>query len=243
MPPLPWFKYYPNDFFNDPNVARMTLEEIGMYHLMLRWAWNEHPPGSLPASLRELSAILGQNFRKTSRLLSGTLGRCWYESEGRLWNPRLVKEAEIQHSVSEGGKRGAAITNAAHPPAKASAYAPANQNQISESDQRSKEEPKISCPPNGGGYTESFVQFWKVYPRKKGKGAAFRRWRIAIKMESAENIIEAVVRHLPEWRQKDPRFIPMPETWLSQKRWEDDVESREEAMKRIIAEVEAEDGK
>lgn len=96
MPPLPWFKYYPNDFFNDPNVARMTLEEIGMYHLMLRWAWNERPPGSLPASLRELSAILGQNFRKTSRLLSGTLGCCWIKHDGRIWNPRLVHEAESQ---------------------------------------------------------------------------------------------------------------------------------------------------
>lgn len=167
MPPLPWFKYYPNDFFNDPNVARMTLEEIGMYHLMLRWAWNEDPPGSLPGDIETLSKILQKRPQVVRRLMSGVLGNCWKTSTKppenpektgrfsesfrefilrkpnvwpeRIYNQRLTKEAQIQQSMSEGGRKGANITNTAYATAKANAPAPAIQNQISESDSEKEE--------------------------------------------------------------------------------------------------------
>jgi len=155
MPPLPWFKYYPSIFFNDPIVLEMTDEEVGLYHRMLWRAWEQDPPGTLPANIKSLSKILGRRPQYLRRLLSGILGKCWKTSrklgenppdnsnlsqtlqevlllenfqfdEHYIWNKRLSQEAEVQSLRSDGGRRGANITNTAYATAKAGAMAPAS---------------------------------------------------------------------------------------------------------------------
>jgi len=227
MPPLPWFKYYPNDFFNDRYVARMTLEEIGMYHLMLKWAWNEEPPGTLPANISELSKILGYRPQVVRRLLGGVLGNCWkthtklgenpektYQFDksfrevllektpgfwpDRIYNPRLVKEAQKQQDISDGGRKGANITNAAYPTAKASAYAPA----ISESDSESEKEKPT--PPKGepGKWIDKFNEITGSNYRKGEKYLRLIKSRITegFTLKDAEDVIRA---KLAEWGTDD----------------------------------------
>lgn len=71
---------------------------------------------------------------------------------------------------------------------------------------------------------DRFVDFWDVYPRKVGKAPALKKWQ-AKKLDSeADKIIAAVERqkrHL--WAGKETQYIPHPQTWLNQERWEDDV--------------------
>jgi hypothetical protein len=65
----------------------------------------------------------------------------------------------------------------------------------------------------------AFLEFWKCYPRKIGKGAAMRSWAKSIKIETPENILAAVARQA--WP-ADPKYIPHPATWLNQHRWADE---------------------
>lgn len=68
----------------------------------------------------------------------------------------------------------------------------------------------------------TFDQFWDVYPRKRGKGAAQKAWQ-KLNPDAAvcRMITFGLAWQVKEWESKDPQFIPHPATWLNQRRWED----------------------
>lgn len=66
-----------------------------------------------------------------------------------------------------------------------------------------------------------FQEFYALYPRKVGKGAARRAFASACKRASADHII-AVLRVYPFDRSR-PQFIPHPATWLNQDRYLDEL--------------------
>ena len=74
-----------------------------------------------------------------------------------------------------------------------------------------------------GGYTAEFEEYWVCYPKKIGKGAAFSAWN-KIKMDKlllSAKCVQAVEwqRETKSWREG---YIPNPETYLNQRRWEDE---------------------
>lgn len=76
-----------------------------------------------------------------------------------------------------------------------------------------------------------FKEFWNIYPRKEGKGAARKKWeQINPNAELFEKIINAVKENIernPRWQKQNGQFIPHPATWLNQERWDDDISSLE----------------
>lgn len=79
-------------------------------------------------------------------------------------------------------------------------------------------------PPNA--QTERFAAFWKLYPKKQGKGAAEKAWKkIKPTAELFDTIVTAVeaAKLSEQWQRENGRYIPNPATWLNQKRWEDDI--------------------
>lgn len=70
-----------------------------------------------------------------------------------------------------------------------------------------------------------FEVFWREYPRKVGKRAAFQVWERELRAgtDPAE-IIEGLRAQLPGLLRKELQFIPHARTWLHQGRWEDEVE-------------------
>lgn len=106
-------------------------------------------------------------------------------------------------------------------------------NQLISIDCKSPRNPIQSNPnPNPNLYPSTDTQqligafelFWKSYPRKVGKKAAREIW---VKLEPdavfQERIIKAVKEQAQsdQWTQDEGRFIPNPETWLNQGRWDD----------------------
>lgn len=77
---------------------------------------------------------------------------------------------------------------------------------------------------DGAGYTEDFLKFWEAYPKKVGKGGAFSRWKRAVRPETSV-LLEALSKQVvsDQWTRDGGQYIPNPETWLSQRRWEDDL--------------------
>lgn len=70
------------------------------------------------------------------------------------------------------------------------------------------------------------VNFWHPQLRKVGKGAAKRRWD-ALGREDQWRAVRAWAEQRPYYlRRKEVRDqdYPHPETWLSQRRWEDEVD-------------------
>lgn len=91
-----------------------------------------------------------------------------------------------------------------------------------EAEVEEKQKKDSSSPP----VTEpaGFLDFWTVYPRKVGKGAARVRWKkINPDAALAERITLAVCaqRLWKSW--EDVQFIPHPSTWLNEERWNDET--------------------
>jgi len=74
-------------------------------------------------------------------------------------------------------------------------------------------------------YTSNFVSFWEKYPRKIGKGSAFKSYKnIKEPRPSLQIILNAIEAQNKTDQWKDKQFIPHPTSWINQRRWEDELE-------------------
>ena len=72
-----------------------------------------------------------------------------------------------------------------------------------------------------------FIEFWNLYPKKEGKGEAWKAW---LKVDPKPNnemikIMENTIikyKKTDQWKKDNGQFIPLPSTWLNQRRWEDE---------------------
>ena len=75
-------------------------------------------------------------------------------------------------------------------------------------------------------YTDSFLRFWTVYPKRLSKRSAFESWKlISPSEELTKTIIEQVIAcsHSNGWKKDEGKYIPYPAKWLQESRWEDEV--------------------
>jgi len=72
-------------------------------------------------------------------------------------------------------------------------------------------------------YSDGFLKFWSAYPKRVGKGAAFRSWGKA-HLPNLDVVISAVNFQCQsdQWQKDNGQYIPNPATWLNQCRWEDE---------------------
>ncbi len=78
---------------------------------------------------------------------------------------------------------------------------------------------------SANGLRERFNDFWKHYPRKVGKDAAWRSWqKRRPSLELTVAILAALgwQRGQADWTKEQGRFVPNPATWLNQGRWQDE---------------------
>jgi len=70
----------------------------------------------------------------------------------------------------------------------------------------------------------TFVQFWSAYPKKEAKGRAEKAWIKINPDESLTGMIVAAVERAKsseKWSEDGGRYIPLPATFLNDRRWED----------------------
>jgi len=63
-----------------------------------------------------------------------------------------------------------------------------------------------------------FAEFWKQYPRQSDKGHARKAFNAALKKASFPDIMIGLAQYRFS---EDPKFIPLPATWLNGERWAD----------------------
>lgn len=81
-------------------------------------------------------------------------------------------------------------------------------------------------PPTGvDEQSELFDRFWTAYPRHQGKEPARKAWkRVRPDIHLCRAMSQALERQKrsESWTRDGGRYIPMPATWLNQRRWEDE---------------------
>jgi DNA-binding transcriptional ArsR family regulator len=82
-------------------------------------------------------------------------------------------------------------------------------------------EPKPMITPD---LLEGFEQFWKLYPKKKGRKDAAKAWaKLKPNVELHQTLITALGSHCvsEDWTKDGGRYIPNAATWLNGERWHD----------------------
>lgn len=70
---------------------------------------------------------------------------------------------------------------------------------------------------------DRFPEFWNAYPRKAGKAKAAQVWKAKQLDAIVDQVLSDVTARVADAREwTDPKYIPHPTTYLSQRRWEDE---------------------
>jgi hypothetical protein len=76
--------------------------------------------------------------------------------------------------------------------------------------------------PRAVSASDGFNEFYRVYPRHVGKGAAMKAWAKAVKIASPEEIIAGACRLANDPNLPEQQYVPHPATWLNRIGWEDE---------------------
>lgn len=74
-----------------------------------------------------------------------------------------------------------------------------------------------------------FLEFWKAYPKKSAKPTAQKAFE---KVKPDRALLDTMLmaldtqKKLPQWVKDNGQFIPLPATWINQRRWEDETEAK-----------------
>lgn len=80
-------------------------------------------------------------------------------------------------------------------------------------------------------YNGHFEEFWRLYPKKRKKSEARKKF-MKIKESELDKMISWLNRYIEYWRRKgtEMQYIPDPTTWINQERWNDELESSNNAV-------------
>lgn len=88
--------------------------------------------------------------------------------------------------------------------------------------------PAVTDSKCSGNYSDDFLEFWSSYPKKVGKGSAYKIFsRLKLTKKEKNAILTALdwQKKSDQWVRDNGQFIPYPATYLNQRRWEDEPQS------------------
>ena len=202
LPSLPLFT---DTFVSD--TVHLTNEAIGMYIRLLCFAWTK---ANKPFTREQAYMICQCRLDECRDIVDLVLNEFFTEKENKFTQKRLVEEHEYltryYQKKSDAGKKGMEIR-----------YSSVSNKTITPN-------PKPKPIPNKL-YIEDFNKFWELIRVKKGsKKLAQQRFLKECEGQSPETIAEAFNKYASEV--KDKQFVAHVATWLSQRRFEDEINNK-----------------
>lgn len=243
----PYLPLYVQDFLSDEKLMRCSAESTGVYiRLMCVMHKSEHYGVFAIREKDKISDNILDDFARVFSLFSpysqDVIRRSFQELLDEeviyiyrdwLCQKRMIKDAELSDSRAKAGKQGMQNRyNQSNEFCYNKALNKTPNKNATNSENETENEGEAENEGEGEVSKELTIQekrfdeFWKLYPKKQGKGAARRCWvRIKPDTELFETIIKAVMdaKMSEQWQKERGQFIPNPATWLNQSRWEDEL--------------------
>jgi len=197
-------------------TAHLTpMEDLIYRRLIDRYYMTEQP---IPLDVEGVARLIG--MRDHISFVSDILSEFFLKSEDGYRHERCDEEIEKYHKKADSARK-------------------ANQlrwnftEETSETDLKSdadqiltkNQEPRTRTNKILGEMSPDFLTFWQAYPRKVGKGNAWKAWCTAAHCRPSMDVILAAIRKArqsQDWQKEKGAFIPHPSTWLNQERWHDE---------------------
>lgn len=201
----PAFLFYPGDWLS--GTMGMTLEEKGAY--------------------MELLILQFNRGHMTSHMIGQTIGQLWVniqekfvrDADGKWYNERLDLEKERRKRFTESRKNNLSGKNQYSQGEKNNGHLDGHMTSHMENENEDVNF-NINVP---------FDTFWNLYDKKVGdKSRCEKKWN---KLKDIER--QKIIETLPAWKKhiKDKQFQPYPETYLNQRRWNDELEIKVKPQK------------
>ncbi len=251
MKASPSLQFYPSDWLRAPGLRSCSLAARGLWIDMLAFMHEAEPYGHLRINGQDLgpaalARMVGSHKRDVHRLLAeleqaGVFSRT---EQGTIFSRRMVRDQELHQMRARYGHLSAnhpdvprkkdrvkdTMKDTLSPSIGVSLWgSPSSSSSSSSSSSKKKKDlsSNYSLVQNNG-HLSGLNIFWKVYPRKEGKGACEDWW---IRNKPDDVLLGTMLAKIEQakktrtWQKDDGEFIPMPLTWLNQKRWKDDYPS------------------
>lgn len=223
MSKAPAFQFYPNDWSRD--LEEHPLEIEGAWIRICCKLWWAKPKGKFTRTISQWARILRTSEEDANRIITyietEQIGDVKRNGNGNvtLMSRRMVRDEKVREQTKLRVQRYREKT-----PCNGDVTHDVTQLKHRSSSSSSNNTPIV--PKKGDAYDELFEVFWKNYPKKIGKGGAYRAWK---KINSPKEALEKMKTVLPQqkvseqWTKENGQYIPNPQTYLNQRRWEDET--------------------
>ena len=225
---LPYMKWYPTDYRRD--TALLSRMANLAYRCLLERLWELD--GYLPLDMKRLARLVDFTVPQFTRIWP-EIEHFFVVEDGQISSARVLRDLKTaqnrsktnQKSAEKRWKKESGIESnplKQNEPTDANAYANAMNTNTNTNTIKEEKIPSVS---RSSEAERHFDEFWDLYPRKQGKGAAKRKFLTVSKTTQFSDLMDGLRRSIDHWEAKgtEPQFIPLPATWLNQGRWEDEL--------------------
>ena len=221
----PAFAFYVRDWLCSRKVTNMSGDAVKAYIYLLCEAWLQEDRATLPNDEKELISMARINDEKWCKIKDEVLNCFKLNKNDKYYNERLL-EVHINSNIKALNRKNKTKTKRKQN----------NNKSVTARESESEDESKYNISSfkdsksNKDTYGDGFLKFWNMYPKKVGKGAAYKAWgKIKTPVEIVALIEVAIEwqKNSNQWSKKNGQFIPHPATYLNEKRWEDEKEEEE----------------
>ena len=211
------------------DTRHLSTTEHGAYLMLLMVAWRR-PDCDLPDDDKILARFAGLTSTQWKRM-KPTIMEFWNLENERWTQKRLLKERVFVRRQCEQRSTAANARwlklkesdNAAASPPQCGRNAPTpTPSSIVVDTSVSTTPPNEDLGKREPSPDDLFESWYKMYPRKVGKGGARKAFKSALKKADYETLCRGRDAFIEEAVGKDKSFIPYAATWLNQERWTDD---------------------
>lgn len=231
----PAFLFYSADFYM--GTIDMTAAQVGYY---IRLMCLQHQQGRLSDAL--IKSVM-------PRLDPVVMAKFVQDEDGLWYNERLAKETEKRNDYVSSRRRNARAKTVTtnddvatpskhmdkhmheHMPAQADDHMPEHMENENENRDINTLPGNLRGVAGGkpGTLENRFDALWSLYPKKRGKPAAFAAYKRAIKAGTTDRDIEDGIRAYVTYidrKRIEEQFIKQGSTFFNGKAWEDDYGER-----------------
>jgi hypothetical protein len=216
-------KFYPRDWRGDQALRSVSVAARGLWMECICIMHEAKPYGHLmlngsPVEGGILARMAGISVDEASALMAELrqAGVLSVTSRGVVFSRRMTKDhARARKGRNAAKNRWAQVSDDVEQ-SDAPNRSP-NRSPITHIPEARKQNPPIS--PKGD---DGFEAFYEAYPRHEGRGQALKAYRLAMKKADPPELLRAAQKYRARRAGEDPKFTPLPASWLNGERWLDD---------------------
>lgn len=220
-----WYRAYEGTV-TDAKLAEVALIAgcsrsvvIATWHAILENAAVLNDGGRIDVPSRRIAAVLCEPFGVIETVFMG------FEGVGLILDSQVVAWKKRQYESDNSTERSAKSRAAAKEREEAAKQQQCNDDATLQKNNETS--PSVYVSVSDGRVasekiTDEFENWYSIYPRHKGRGAALKAYKAARKKVDAEILLAAARMAAKVYSKLDQNFVPYPASWLNGEQWSDE---------------------